>query len=355
MIQYIYNIIILAYMHPSIKILLKSCKSLGYNFSLIDDTSNNLFRITDGINFFFSNWYPINKSISSSIISDKAYCYKILDTYNFKTPKWKDFILRNKYDSRKYNNKNITKYAKKIWYPVFIKPNNWSFWKWAEVIYNKKELINHINILNKNFDICLVQKYIRSPEYRIFVVNWEIQFSYKRNAASIKWDGNSSINKLLKKSWNSKFKKSTFFLQELKNNNLDINTILPVNQSVILHSKTNISAWWDISELKTKHGKKVTKWVKDVVSTFDIWVTWIDIFAPKWINSPKNFVVIELNSKPGLLGIYNLGYKKLVHNVWKKILESFFWVENKYKRKYRHISNIKHTDKKKYKKIKSSV
>jgi hypothetical protein len=66
------------------------------------------------------------------------------------------------------------------------------------------------------------------------------------------------------------FKKSKFFLTELEKNNYSLNSVLPLDVSVSLHSKTNISAGGDISELKTKHGKKLEKWVKNLVNIFDI-------------------------------------------------------------------------------------
>jgi hypothetical protein len=95
--------------------------------------------------------------------------------------------------------------------------------------------------------------------------------------------------------------------------------------------------------------------VKNLVNIFDIWVTGIDVFAPKWINSPKDFTIIELNSNPSLVGTYKMGYKKLVYKTWKKILEIYFWEKTNYSRKYRKISDmkVKSIEKNKHKKIKS--
>lgn len=354
-------------MYPSVKILKKTCKKYNYNFSIIDDVSENLFQVTNWNKYFFANnqrtWmFPINPHFSSSVIADKAFCYQILEKHDFKIPKWKHFFINSKYNgyiSKSNQADNICKYVKDLGYPIFMKPNNWSLWRWAEVIYNKKDLKNHVEEIKNIWDICLVQEYIKAPEYRIFVVNWEIQFSYKRSAASIKWDWKKTVKELLKKSNNTVFKKSKFFLWELEKNNYSLDSILPLDISISLHSKTNISAGWDISELKTKHGKKLEKWVKNLVNKFDIWVTWIDVFAPKWINSPKDFIIIELNSNPSLVWTYKMGYKKLVYKTWKSILESYFGKNKSYnkKRKYRKIldKNNKIKNSNKTKKIKSSV
>jgi glutathione synthase/RimK-type ligase-like ATP-grasp enzyme len=53
------------------------------------------------------------------------------------------------------------------------------------VIYNKSQLTKHLSIIKEISNICIVQEFIKAPEYRIFVVNGEIQFSYKRSAASL--------------------------------------------------------------------------------------------------------------------------------------------------------------------------
>jgi glutathione synthase/RimK-type ligase-like ATP-grasp enzyme len=351
-------------MYPSVKILKKSCKKFNYEFSIIDKVTHNLFQVSNWYKYFFANnqWtgmFPINNHFSARVVADKAFCYQILNKHWFNIPKWNHFFINDKFncdiftDNKKSDIKN---FIKKLGYPVFIKPNNGSLWKWADVIYDKKELKNHIEVIRNIWDICIVQEYIKAPEFRIFVVNGEIQFSYKRSAASIKWDWKSNINSLLKKSWNNFIKKSKFFLTELEKNNLKLGSILLKNQTISLHSKTNISAWGDISELKTKHGKKVKKWAKNLVSKFDIWVTGIDVFAPNGINSPKDFIIIELNSNPSLVGTYKLWYKKLVIKTWKKILESYFWENKLYNknRKYRKILDKK-TEIKKSKKIKSSI
>lgn len=351
-------------MYPSVKILKKACKKYNYNFWVIDNVSKNLFQVTNWNKYFFANnqrtgMFPINSHFSSSVVADKAFCYQVLEKHWYKIPRWSHFFINSKYSwyiSKSNQEKNIYKFVKDLGYPVFMKPNNWSLGRWAEVIYNKKGLKNHIENIKDIWDICLVQEYIKAPEYRIFVVNWEIQFSYKRSAASIKWDWKSSIKKLLKKSSNSILKKNSFFLNELKNKNLTLDSILDVNVSISLHSKTNISAGWDISELTTKHGKKVKKWVEQVVSKFDIWVTGIDVFAPNWINSPKDFIIIELNSNPSLVWTYKLWYKKLVYKIWKKILESYFWKNKHYNKNRKHRKILdKKTEIKKSKKIKSSV
>mgnify|MGYP003683657935 CR=1 FL=1 len=349
-------------MYPSLKILKKSCKKFWYEFDIIDDVSKNLFQVSDWNRFFFANnhqtgMFPINHNFSSSIVADKAFCYQILKKHNFRIPEWKHFFINSDYNGFIHNDNkqvNINKYVNTLWYPIFVKPNNASLWKWAEVIYNNKDLKKHLEEIKNISDICLVQEYVKAQEYRIFVVNWEIQFTYKRSSANIKWDWKNNIKKLLKKASHLEFLNSKFFLWELIKKNLTLNSILPKNDFINLHSKSNISAGWEISEFKINHWIKLEKWVKKLVSKFDIWVCGIDIFAPKWINSPKDFIIIELNSNPSLVATYELWYKKLVLSIWKKIMMSYFWKKNNLDRKYRWISNILSKNKKS-KKIKSSL
>ena len=348
-------------MYPSVKILKKSCKKYWYNFWIIDKVSKNLFQITNWNKFFFANnhstgMFPINNHFSSSVVADKAFCYQILDKHNFRIPKWKHFFIKDYYNwfIDKLNlGKNILDYVKEIGYPVFIKPNNASLWNWAEVIYNKSQLTKHLSIIKEISNICIVQEFIKAPEYRIFVVNGEIQFSYKRSAASLTWDWKNSIKKLLKKTSNEIFIQSLYLLRELNIRWLNLNSILDKDIIIPLQWKSNISAWWDISELKIKHWIKLEKWVKNLVSKFNIWVTGIDIFAPKGINSPWDLIIIELNSNPSLVWIYKLGYKNLVFNIWNKILTSYFWKNDN--RKYRNISLFYKKNKLIKNKIKSSI
>ena len=335
-------------MSIAIKILKKSAKKFWYWLRKIDKVTHSLFEISNWNKSFFANpyikmMYPINNYFSSNMVADKAFCYQILAKYWFKIPVTKHFFFDYSkiWKINKYNKLNyIEKYIKSLSYPVFIKPNNASLWKWAEVIYNKKELKMHLNYVKSITNICIVQEYIKAPEYRIFVVNWEIQFTYKRSAASIIWNWKSTIKKILKKTWNNTFIKSKYFLNELYEKKYTLDTILTKNENILLQSKTNISAGWDISEFNLKVWKKLEKWTKELISKFDIWVCWIDVFAPSGINKPKDFIIIELNSNPSLKGIYELWYKKTVYNVWKNIFNFYFNRTNiiNKNRKYRWIS-----------------
>lgn len=318
-------------MLPSIQILKKSCELYWYTFTSIDKVSKNLFQVSYKDQFFYANWcnrvmYPSNKHFASEIISDKAYTYQILWLHWFSIPRSYQIYLDDyaEYVNNDHKEDNITSIAKKISYPVFVKPNNSSFWKAAEVIYNTHDLKKHIDPVKSISKICLIQEYIQAPEYRIFVVNWEIQFSYKRNALSIIWNWVETVEELLKKSWNLQYKTSQFLRNQLIDKKLHLNSILEKKQTLYLQSKSNISAGWSISDIKTLHNKQLQVWVKNLVNKFDISVTGIDIFAPKWINSPKDFIIIELNSNPSLVWIYRMWYEKLVHEIWKKILSSYF-------------------------------
>ncbi len=330
-------------MKPDIPLLLlilkKACYEFGYKWKLVDTYSNNLVEVSDNKKSFFASnnqigIYPLNAKFAAQLVHDKAWCYKILQDKGYNIPKGQYFFIRKEYKALRGDQQELVDaflFAKKMGYPVFVKPNSSSLGILAELIHNRIELEKHLKQISEISWIALVQEVISQSEYRLFVIDGKVEFCYQRMMPKIYGDGQHSIAQLIKKV-NIQIKRernhitsdSLFFSQQLIKYNYNLQTILEKGVEFQIMSKANISAGGTIQNYKEEVSYETMKWVQQLMKDLQLRVCGIDVFVSDSINNPKSFTIIEINHNPSLEGIYNLGYQKKVFSIWKKILQKYF-------------------------------
>jgi glutathione synthase/RimK-type ligase-like ATP-grasp enzyme len=310
-------------------ILKEACEKQGLAWQLVDKFSNNLAKVSDGTkNFFASNSrpgvYPLNPQFASQIVKDKAWTYKLLSQAGYQIPRGNYFFLRPEYKELRGSGQEFSdalKYAKDK-YPVFVKPNDATVGRLAEIIYNEEQLILHLKEIAKISWIGIIQEVIIQPEYRIFAVDGDIQFTYKKEAPNIVGDGKSTIKELiLAKEQNLD---SPLLEKQLSDNRLSSDSVLEPGRKLIVSSKANISAGAQILEYKETASLATQEWVRKIMKYFSLRVCGIDVFTSSSIDNPQDFTLIEINSNPSLSGIYKLGQQEKALSIWQKILDKYF-------------------------------
>ena len=263
-------------------ILKETCERAGYTWRLVDDWSNNLVEVSNGKTSFFASssrpgLYPINPHFASAIAKDKAWTYRILEQKGYKIPQGDYFFVRSEYRELRGDGREIEDafvFAKKLGYPVFVKPNDSSLGTNAKLIESENELKEHLNLIAQKTHIAIIQKFIELPQYRIFIVDGIAQFMYQRVA------------------------------QEFG-------------------KPANISAGGRIENYTAKIPEKIQNWAKKIAQDVRLRVCGIDVFASD-VNNPETYIVIEINSNPSLKGICELGEKEKAISIWKEIIDKYF-------------------------------
>src|SRR5699024_6165399 len=116
----------------------------------------------------------------------------LLEQAKVPTPEWDLFKIDEQ--------KAIINYAKKIGYPVVLKPVDGRMGKSVYINHNKKELLYAIKEAHSTgtYQNYLVEKYYPGNEYRIYVVNNKAVVATNRIPANILGDGKKSIKELIK-------------------------------------------------------------------------------------------------------------------------------------------------------------
>src|SRR3989344_2223482 len=90
------------------------------------------------------------------------------------------------------------KYAKKLGYPLIVKPNEKSQGEKVTLVSNAKELSSTLRDIFQFEKVAIVERYMPGYDYRIVVLSDLVISAYQRMALSVIGDGKSSILKLLK-------------------------------------------------------------------------------------------------------------------------------------------------------------
>ena len=322
----------------SLRILKKACQKNGYKWELADNYSNNLVKISNKQKCFFASnskigAYPLNSN-SAQLVNDKAWTYKILQQNNYNIPQGDYFFLKKEYRELRGDHKerkDALKYANKLGYPIFIKPNNSSLGLLAEIIYSEQELTKHLEKISEIDHIALIQEYLQYPEYRIFVVDGEVKFTYKRNSPFIIGNGKNTIKELIeqvnlqiKREKNKVILSSPFIQKQFEKLKLSWKHILKKGQKFQIMSKTNISAGGKLTNYTEKISEQTKNWVHKLTNFLQLRICGIDVFVKDSINNPESFIIIEINQNPNLSGIYEAGYQKKALEIWKEVLDKYF-------------------------------
>lgn len=321
------------YLHEILKLLRIVCDENWYEFKIIDNFWWQLVKIVSWNNFFFSSipnvwFYPLNTNFASWLLKDKARTYLILKQNNIEIPFWDYFFLNNFSKHKRPTWKEIKdwiKFANNLWFPVFVKPNSLFGGELCEVVFNENQLKKTLQKISKRSYIWIIQEYLDLDEYRIFCIQWNIEFIYKKSPFYIIWDWKNNIETLLKlalKQWKKINKQLLEY--KLKKNNLKIENILKLWDKLKIWSVSNLKNDWIIEYFEEDIPEILKKYVKNLINLFKIDVCWIDIFVKNWLNNPNWFKIIEINWNPNFESIIETWKIEQSKNIWKKILDIYF-------------------------------
>lgn len=281
----------------------------------------------------------LNHIASSDIAKDKDYAKFFMKKRGYPVSEGQTFFEDNwaRVVKSKRTIKYAATYAKKLGYPVIIKPNSKSQGTNVCLVWNEKELKQALFEVFKSDKIAIVERYLPGKDYRIVVLDNEIISAYQRIPLSVVGDGRSSILALLRKKQKSfissgRDTKINFsdkrILIKLKRQKLSFKSVLPKDEQIFLLDNANLSTGGDAVDVtKTIHPsfKKIAiNLTHDMglrIAGVDIMVTNGDITAKV---QKSNYFIIEINAAPGLDHYVTTGpaQRRIVEAMYLKILKA---------------------------------
>ena len=284
----------------------------------------------------------LNHIASADIAKDKDYAKFFMQKRGYPVAEG-ETILRDSWAKAVNCNRKIPyaiKYAKKLGYPLIVKPNSQSQGVGVCLVSNKAELVAALKEVFGIDRIAIVERYLPGRDYRIVVLDKEIISAYERIPLSVTGDGKNSILALLKQ------KQKTFIREgrdtkinfadrrmkiKLRRQRLSFKTILPKGEKVYLLDNANLSTGgnsFDVTQTIHPEFKKIAvNLTRDMglrISGVDIMVTKGDITKNPKDLEDCSYYIIEINAAPGLDHYVTTGkaQRKIVEDMYLKVLKA---------------------------------
>lgn len=281
----------------------------------------------------------LNHIASADIARDKDYAKFFMKKRGYPVAEGKT-IFSNYWAKAIESNRTISygvKYAKKLGYPVIVKPNSKSQGSDVALVWNKKELTSALHKVFKGDKVALIEKYLPGKDYRVVVLDREIISAYERITLSVTGDGKSSILDLLKRKQKDfilknrdtriNFRDSRIKLK-LKRLGYSFNSILSKGQKIFLLDNANLSTGGDSVDVTNIIHNEFKKIAVNLTKNMGLRISGVDIMIRKGdiTQNPKNcsYYIIEINAAPGLDHYVTTGkeQRKIVEAMYLKILKA---------------------------------
>ncbi len=306
---------------------------------LIEPEWNTVGQITfknGSKKYFRYNTLDINTKGSSEIASDKDYTNFFLKSLGYPTvPGSKAFYSdewANTIGSKGRRIGSAYDHAKKIGFPVIVKPNSGSQGKDVSFVDNKVEFFESVKNIFRGDRIVLVQKIVTGKDYRIVVLDNKIIAAYQRIPLNVIGDGESNIstlfNKKMKTLENLGRKRKINIDDDrikltLKHQQKSLDYIPKLNETIYLLCNANLSTGGDVIDVTEKIHPYFKKQAINITKDMGLRLCGVDIMIDGDISNKTNkYTVIEINSNPSFLNYYSIGkpQKETIKKMYKEIL-----------------------------------
>ncbi len=284
--------------------------------------------------YFRNTNFDLNPLGASEVARDKSYASYFMGLMGYPVPKGQEFFTEHWCQiigSRRYP-EAAYRYARKLGFPVIVKPNSKSQGFGVARVYNKREFAQAVGVLSRRENVFLVQEVVLGNDYRIVVLDNRVISVYQRLPLSVVGNGKLTVDQLLRAKQNS-FRKTgrdtvipfddIRITNALKRLGLSRQSVLKKGESVALLPNANLSTGGDAIDVT---GKTHPAWRKLAVRlTRDMGLRYcgVDIMVQGTLAfPPHSYVVLEINPAPGLDNYAAIGAKqrKIVEKMYEEVL-----------------------------------
>lgn len=325
----------------SLKILQEACTREAVSFAVVDTFSGFVARLSkDGKSLLAGasgvGIYPLNRAAPFAVARDKAYTHFVLRQAGFGAPEGEHFFLnppdryvrppgKERSDAILYARELSRGYR----LPLVVKPNAGKGARLVTFVRSEAELGAALDAIAVIDDLALVQTFIDAPEFRLFLVDGEIAFAYRKSRSEIVGDGETKIRDLYgrlaaeRPEQLGELEDSSYFRSQLQARGLTAESVLSKDARLPVDFVSNISASGRFGGF-LEPSDALRAWARRLAQTVSLRVTGIDIFSPSNLAVLGDIVVTDVNGSPNLGTLYDLGYRDLVFHVWGSILRKTF-------------------------------
>lgn len=316
------------YTRDYLKIYTKAAKKLGLKYTITNSYIYEIFHKSKSIRFYQAT-SDVNDSIAHAMTDRKNHTNLFLKSRGIPVFPHKGFYNEPSSD--------IIKFAKKIGFPVIIKPiKGYGGEGIIANIQNVSQLKNAIKTIKKYYKFVLIEKFYSGYDHRILICNNKILAVTKRFPAKVTGDGSKTIQELIKQK-NTKLPYPITIGQEvlhkLKSQNQTVNSIPKNNQIIYLRDRANAALGGTTNNLdiNTVHPDYIKACLK-AMNELDLTFAGIDFMTTDITKSYKKTggAITEVNDNPGI-GMHSRSADNPINDIAEQVLINLFRIKSKNK------------------------
>lgn len=261
------------------------------------------------------------------VCNDKYLTKKYLERAGVSTPEGEMF---QSHDS----NEEIFEYAKKVGFPLVIKPLDANGGKG---VFSNITNLNDFKMAVQNlrgdmgYRSIIVERYIEGDEYRVIVVDNKVHAVLKRLPANVIGNGKDTIRELIRQKNQSRninphlrnkvIKSDVIVIKNLKTQGYKLDDIPKNGEYIKLRLTSNLSTGGDSIDMTDNASEQLKNAAIDATKAIPgLGISGIDVMVNESLNQ---YLVIEANTKPGLGGHMFPGYGKS-RDIASAIIDYYF-------------------------------
>jgi len=286
--------------------------------------------------YFKYSTLDINPMGASELARDKDFAaffikkegYPVVTGWAFYSDDWCRTI------NSKRDREAAYRYARKLGWPVIVKPNSSSQGFGVTLVHNRVEFDQALRRIFKRDRVALVQRPVSGRDYRIVVLDDEIISAYERLPLSVIGDGRSTILGLLKKKQRQFMASSRDtqlklddprMISKLKHLGLSFQSVLKREEKVFLLDNANLSTGGDAVDVSDQIHPEFARIASQLTRDMGLRFCGVDLIVDGDLSQPPNrYWVLEVNSAPGLDHYAKAGkaQERIVEDLYLKVLKS---------------------------------
>lgn len=287
--------------------------------------------------YFRYNAVDLNTIGSSKIASDKDHANFFMRKLGYPTVEGKTFFRPDFAEILKVKDRGVSAayaYARKLGFPVIVKPNSGSQGSGVFLAHNKKDTDRAFSVVFKQDRIALVQRLARGRDYRVVVLDKEIISAYERIPLNVVGDGISTIRELLeaKARYFKKVGRDTTIqmddariTRKLARQKLSLRSKPTRYVRIYLLDNANLSTGGDSLDVTDTIHPAFKKLCVRLTRDMGLRFSGVDLMVDGDIREmPKSFKILEINDTPGLDHYATSGpaQRKIVEDLYLKVLKA---------------------------------
>jgi D-alanine-D-alanine ligase-like ATP-grasp enzyme len=287
--------------------------------------------------YFRYNTLDLNPTGASEVACDKDYSNFFMEAMGYPTVPGSKTFFSDQWGraigSPRRNIDAAYRHARRIGFPVIVKPNSGSQGVGVSLVHNRREFYTAVRFVFNGDRIVLVQQPVHGTDYRLVVLDREVISAYERIPLNVIGDGKSTIGQLLKikqkqfvaSSRDTQIKTDDpRIASKLSHQGLSFRSVPTRGQKVYLLDNANLSTGGDAVDVTGKVHPAFKKLAVKLTRDMGLRLCGVDLMVQGDISQkPMIYWVLEINSAPGLDHYAKMGKAQaaIVEHLYLQVLK----------------------------------